>query len=69
MLVVGGMIGVGKTTLASVIAADLNIDLYTENVDGNDILPCFTQHLKKNSSSNATLSYFSSNFYLALPRY
>lgn len=41
MLVVGGMIGVGKTTLASVIAADLDIDLYTENVDGNDILPLF----------------------------
>ncbi|USR79836.1 deoxynucleoside kinase [Arcanobacterium pinnipediorum] len=41
MLVVGGMIGVGKTTLASIIAADLNIDLYTENVEGNDILPLF----------------------------
>ncbi|QRV02631.1 deoxynucleoside kinase [Arcanobacterium phocisimile] len=41
MLVVGGMIGVGKTTLASIIAADLDIDLYTENVEGNDILPLF----------------------------
>ncbi|SDU82486.1 deoxynucleoside kinase [Arcanobacterium phocae] len=41
MLVVGGMIGVGKTTLASVVAADLDIDLYTENVDDNDILPLF----------------------------
>ena len=41
MIVTAGMIGVGKTTVATILSQDLGIDLYRENVDGNDILPLF----------------------------
>lgn len=41
VIVVGGMIGVGKTTVAELIAKELNTDIFYEKVDGNSLLKKF----------------------------
>lgn len=41
LITVGGMIGVGKTTAAHLIATHLDAQLHLENVDGNEILEKF----------------------------
>lgn len=41
IIVIGGMIGAGKTSVAKVIGEQLNSDVFYENVDDNDILPLF----------------------------
>lgn len=41
IIVIGGMIGAGKTSVAKVIAEALGSEVFYENVDGNDILPLF----------------------------
>lgn len=41
IIVIGGMIGAGKTSVAKVISEQLNSEVFYENVDGNDILPLF----------------------------
>ncbi|MBG9982715.1 deoxynucleoside kinase [Aerococcaceae bacterium DSM 111020] len=41
IIVVGGMIGAGKTSVAKVISEALGSKVYYENVDGNEILPLF----------------------------
>ena len=41
LLVVGGMIGLGKTTLAELLAKNLNAKIYYESVDDNPILPLY----------------------------
>lgn len=41
LLVVGGMIGLGKTTVAEIIAEKFNASIYYESVDDNPILPLY----------------------------
>lgn len=41
MIVVGGMIGLGKTTLAEYISKELKGKIYYESVDDNPILPLY----------------------------
>lgn len=53
ILVIGGMIGAGKTSVAELLGKSLNSDVFYENVDDNEILPLFytaseeEQHLKR----------------------
>ncbi|MBR7927561.1 deoxynucleoside kinase [Aerococcaceae bacterium zg-ZUI334] len=41
IIVIGGMIGAGKTSVAKVIGEQLHSDVFYENVENNDILPLF----------------------------
>lgn len=41
LVVVGGMIGLGKTTLAEYLSKRLNAEIYYESVDDNPILPLY----------------------------
>lgn len=41
LVVVGGMIGLGKTTLAEYLSEKLNAEIYYESVDDNPILPLY----------------------------
>ena len=41
LIVIGGMIGLGKTTLAEYISEDLGANIYYESVDDNPILPLY----------------------------
>ncbi len=41
MIVIGGMIGLGKTTVAEMLAENLGSEVFYESVDDNPILPLF----------------------------
>lgn len=41
VIVIGGMIGLGKTTVAELIARELGTEVFYESVDDNPILPLF----------------------------
>ncbi len=41
MIVVGGMIGLGKTSVSELISKELGSDVFYENVENNPILPLF----------------------------
>ncbi|MCK2000285.1 deoxynucleoside kinase [[Brevibacterium] frigoritolerans] len=41
MINVGGMVGLGKTTVAEILAREFNSKVFYENVDNNPILPLF----------------------------
>lgn len=41
MIVIGGMIGLGKTTVAELLAEKLGSEVFYESVDDNPILPLF----------------------------
>lgn len=41
VIVIGGMIGLGKTTVAELIARELGTDVFYESVEDNPILPLF----------------------------
>ncbi len=41
MIVIGGMIGLGKTTTAGILHDEMNIPVYYESVEGNKVLPLF----------------------------
>ncbi|MFC5452994.1 deoxynucleoside kinase [Paenibacillus aestuarii] len=41
VIVVGGMIGLGKTSVATLLGKELNSDVFFESVDDNPILPLF----------------------------
>ncbi len=47
MIVLGGMIGVGKTTMSNLLAKSFNSKVYTEEVENNPILPLFYTASKK----------------------
>lgn len=52
MIVISGMIGLGKSTICKVLSDELNIPAYYENVENNKILPLFytssEEKIKKN---------------------
>lgn len=68
IIVVGGMIGAGKTSVANLIGNALESDIFYENVDDNEILPLFytaseeEQELKRYSFL-LQLEFLSSRFY------
>lgn len=41
LIVIGGMIGLGKTTVGEIIAEEFNAKMYYESVDDNPILPLY----------------------------
>ncbi len=41
VIVIGGMIGLGKTTTAKILNEELGIPVYYESVEGNKVLPLF----------------------------
>ncbi|MEK6190306.1 MAG: deoxynucleoside kinase [Carnobacterium alterfunditum] len=41
ILVIGGMIGAGKTSVAELLGGSLGSEVFYENVDDNEILPLF----------------------------
>ena len=41
MIVIGGMIGLGKTTVAEIIGEELSLPVYYESVEGNKVLPLY----------------------------
>lgn len=41
MITVGGMIGLGKTTVTEMISKELGFEPFYESVEGNTILPLF----------------------------
>lgn len=41
VIVIGGMIGLGKTTTAGILSRELNVPVYYESVDDNKVLPLF----------------------------
>lgn len=41
MIVIGGMIGLGKTTVAEIIGKELSLPVYYESVEGNKVLPLY----------------------------
>lgn len=41
VIVIGGMIGLGKTTVAEILAEQLGSQVFYESVDDNPILPLF----------------------------
>ena len=54
MIVIGGMIGLGKTTLAEKLGERLGIPTYFESVKDNKILPLF---YKANPEENEKYRY------------
>lgn len=41
MIVIGGMIGLGKTTVAEIVGEELSLPVYYESVEGNKVLPLY----------------------------
>ncbi len=41
VIVIGGRIGLGKTTTSQILSKELNVPVYYESVEGNKILPLF----------------------------
>ena len=41
VIVIGGMIGLGKTTTAGILSKELGVPVYYESVDDNKVLPLF----------------------------
>jgi len=41
VIVIGGMIGLGKTTVAEIIGKELSLPVYYESVEGNKVLPLY----------------------------
>ena len=41
LIVVGGMIGLGKSSVAEILGKHFNSDVFYESVEGNPILPLF----------------------------
>lgn len=41
VIVIGGMIGLGKTTVAEIVGEELSLPVYYESVEGNKVLPLY----------------------------
>ena len=47
VIIIGGMIGMGKTTTASILEKELSLPVYYESVSGNKFLPLFYNATKE----------------------
>ena len=47
VIVIGGMIGLGKTTTAKILNEEMKIPVYYESVDDNKVLPLFYSATKE----------------------
>ncbi|MGL4873461.1 MAG: deoxynucleoside kinase, partial [Clostridium sp.] len=52
VIVVGGMIGLGKSSVAKILGEHLNSDVFYESVDDNPILPLFYSETEEEISKN-----------------
>ncbi|MGL4850713.1 MAG: deoxynucleoside kinase [Clostridium sp.] len=52
VIVVGGMIGLGKSSVAKILGEHLNSDIFYESVDDNPILPLFYSETEEEISKN-----------------
>lgn len=70
LIVVGGMIGLGKTTLGELIAKELDAKMYYESVDDNPILPLYytetPEEINKNRYPFLLQLYFLSSRFKAI---
>ena len=41
VVIVGGMIGIGKTTTSKMLGKETGLKVYYESVEGNKVLPLF----------------------------
>ncbi len=67
VIVIGGMIGLGKTTTASLLSKRLNLPVYYESVEGNKVLPLFYKASEEEKERNRypfllQMSFLSSRF-------
>lgn len=70
LIVVGGMIGLGKTTIAELLALELNAKIFYESVDDNPILPLYytasPEDIQKNRYPFLLQLYFLSSRFKAI---
>ncbi|HHW79989.1 MAG TPA: deoxynucleoside kinase [Acholeplasmataceae bacterium] len=70
LIVVGGMIGLGKTTLGEILAEEFNAKMYYESVDDNPILPLYytasPEEIQKNRYPFLLQLYFLSSRFKAI---
>lgn len=52
MIVIGGMIGLGKTTTASLLSKELSLPVFYEKVDDNKVLPLYYSATAEDSIKN-----------------
>lgn len=67
VIVIGGMIGAGKTSVAKVLGESLGTKVFYENVDNNEFLPLFYQASKEEKAAKRypfllQLEFLSSRF-------
>lgn len=67
VIVIGGMIGLGKTTTAGILAKRLHLPVYFESVEGNTVLPLFYKASPEEKERNRypfllQMSFLSSRF-------
>lgn len=58
MIVVGGMIGTGKTTTTKMLEEELSLPSFFETVKGNEILPLFYKATPEEKEKNVILFFF-----------
>lgn len=70
MIIVGGMIGIGKTTLAKILSEDLKGSLYQEDIINNPIISLFytatEEEIEKNRYPFLSQLYFLDSKYISL---
>lgn len=52
VIVIGGMIGLGKTTTAKILSERLSLPVYYESVEGNKVLPLFYKASQEEKEKN-----------------
>ncbi len=67
VIVIGGMIGLGKTTTAKMLSERLSLPVYYESVEGNKVLPLFYKASPEEKAKNRypfllQLSFLSNRF-------
>ena len=58
LIVVGGMIGLGKSSVAEILGEHFKSDVFYESVDDNPILLCFIVKVKKKSKRRDIHFYY-----------
>ena len=62
VIVVGGMIGLGKTSVSEIIAKEFNSKVFYESVEDNPILPLFYNSTDEEIKLNRYPFYFNCSF-------